>query len=60
MSGDANILPEEHEKALALAADCAKLWPKMLAKADPEEQGEGGEGAEGGEDVSRSSVVGTG
>eukprot|EP00438_Fugacium_kawagutii_P001515 Skav222849 [mRNA] locus=scaffold850:177914:181291:- [translate_table: standard] len=29
---DADSPSEEHEKALALAADCAKLWPKMLAK----------------------------
>ena len=42
MSGDASILPEEHEKSLALAAECAKLWPKMLAKGQEYGPPEGG------------------
>ena len=42
MSGDASILPEEHEKSLALAAECAKLWPKMLAKGQEDGTPEGG------------------
>ena len=42
MSGDASILPEEHEKSLALAAECAKLWPKMLAKGQEDGPPEGG------------------
>lgn len=37
MSDAADSPSEEHEKALALAADCAKLWPKMLAKGLQEE-----------------------